>query len=232
MIQKRKNFSTIFFVVILCICFLLFYILSCFVFNKSDDTSSIYSKAIEKTVEIRCFDSLQDKIGYATGAIVSANGDILTNKHVVFNKGELFNNIQIRFFNEENYIDAIIKKIDNEQDLALISIEKSTSSFFQLGTNVIAGDKVYTIGNPNGIGLSFSSGVISSAKRIINYNEKSMSCIQTDIVINEGNSGGPLFNANLELIGLISFRLKDSNFEVIQGVSFALNRDVIFEFLK
>lgn len=75
-------------------------------------------------------------------------------------------------------------------------------------------------------------GVISSNKRNVIYNDKTINAIQTSLVINEGNSGGPVFNKNGELLGIISFRLKDKYGEVIQGVSFALPSSTLKTFLQ
>ena len=64
------------------------------------------------------------------------------------------------------------------------------------------------------------------------YNGKEIKTTQTSIIINEGNSGGPLFNADGELIGLITFRLRNGSGEIIQGVSFALHYSVLKDFLE
>ena len=121
---------------------------------------------------------------------------------------------------------------ENDDDLAIIKIDKTNTSYFKLKENVANGETIYTIGNPNGFGLSFTSGVISSSKRNVIYNDKTIKAIQTSLVINEGNSGGPVFDKNGDLLGIISFRLKDKYGEVIQGVSFALPSSTIKTFLQ
>lgn len=199
-------------------------------FNQPVNEKTLYNNALEKTVEIRCTNDGVN-YGYATGAVIAKNGTILTNKHVVMANEDYFDLIQVRFYNDSDFQDAHIVKVSESNDLALISIDKNVSSYFKLGKSVQGGEKIYTIGNPNGFGLSFSGGYISSPQRIVLYENTKINAIQTSIVINEGNSGGPLFNQKGELIGLISFRLRDSGGEVIQAVSFALHLDVIKNFL-
>lgn len=80
--------------------------------------------------------------------------------------------------------------------------------------------------------MSFTNGVVSSSERNIIHNGQTLKTIQTSFVINEGNSGGPVFNKTGQLLGIISFRLKDKNNDVIHGVSFAIPSSVIHDFLS
>jgi len=159
--------------------------------EKATDTVKIYNEAIKKTVEIRCSNS-ENKVGYATGCVVSNDGQILTNKHVVFSKDVLFEKIEVRFYNSDNYILATLVKISETDDLALLKIDNETKDYFSLGHVIYGGERVYTVGNPNGYGLSFSEGVVSSPLRYVKYEDDEMKTTQTSITINEGNSGGPL----------------------------------------
>ena len=76
-----------------------------------------------------------------------------------------------------------------------------------------------------------TKGVISSNARRIIHNEDNILTLQTSLVINDGNSGGPIFNKNGELLGIISFQLNDSYGEIIQGVSFGLPISTIKAFI-
>lgn len=203
---------------------------SCNNSTKLIDTKELYSEAIKKTVEIRC-SSEGTNYGYATGCIISNDGNILTNKHVVMHNGQLFENIEVRLYDAVEYHTANIVKISDTEDLALINVNISMLDSFTIGNSAIGGQNIYTIGNPNGFGLSFSEGVVSSPLRFIDYNGQQIKTIQTSIVINEGNSGGALFNEKCELIGLMSFRLRNSSGEAIQGVSFALHYSTILSFI-
>ena len=84
-------------------------------------------------------------------------------------------------------------RVSENDDLALIKINKQKTDYFKFGADIFNGDTIYTIGNPNGFGLSFTMGVVSSRLRKIIYNEQTIETIQTSFVINEGNSGGPVF---------------------------------------
>lgn len=195
------------------------------------DSIELYNEAIKKTVEIKC-SSAEDKIGYATGCVVSDDGKILTNKHVVFSGDAFFDKIEVRFYNSDNYVSAAIAKISETDDLALLKIVEPTNDYFLIGRTVSGGEKVYTIGNPNGYGLSFSEGVVSSPLRYVKYKDETIKTTQTSITINEGNSGGPLFNAKGELIGVVTFRLRTVSGSILDGMSFALHNSIVEKFIQ
>ena len=73
---------------------------------------------------------------------------------------------------------------------------------------------------------------MSSSERNVIHKEQTIKTIQTSFVINEGNSGGPVFDKDGNLLGIISFRLKDSHDDVIQGVAFALPTSIIKSFIQ
>lgn len=196
------------------------------------NTEEIYSKSISKVVEIR---TTEDGViySYATGFFVNKNGTILTNKHVVYNNdtGKEYSTIEIRLASSNNWQHVEIEKISENSDLALIKSDEQEVSYFKFERKVKNGESIYTIGNPNGFGLSYTSGIVSSSVKNVIYNENNIKAIQTSFVINEGNSGGPVFNKNGKVIGIISFRLKDKQGNVIQGISFALPYETIKTFL-
>ena len=208
-------------------------IFACIFFFTSNSTSKIFEENILKVVEIKVSDD-ELSWGYATGFFIDNSGTILTNKHVAYNSSTSanYNIIQVRLANEDKWYDANVIKTSENDDLATIKIDKTNTRYFKLKENVSNGETIYTIGNPNGFGLSFTSGIISSSKRNVIYNDQTIKAIQTSLVINEGNSGGPVFDKNGELLGIISFRLKDKYGEVIQGVSFALPSSIIKTFLQ
>lgn len=196
-------------------------------------TVNLYYNNIEKVVEIRSFDD-EDEVGYATGCFISKYGEILTNKHVVLNAitEQQYLHVQVRLSNANNWQEATIVKISETDDLALIKIDIVNSKFFSINYNVKTGQEIYTIGNPNGFGLCFTNGIVSSASKNIIYNETTINTIQTNFVINEGNSGGPVFLDDGSLIGIISFRLKDKGGNVIQGMAFAIPASTINKFIS
>lgn len=202
-------------------------------FITSNDTDIIFEDNILKVVEIKVTDD-ESTFGCATGCFIDSDGTILTNKHVVRNSStnENFKSIYVRMAIQEEYTKAEILKVSDSDDLALIKVDFKNTEYFRLANSVNNGETIYTIGNPNGFGLSFTQGVVSSNSRNVVYNNQTIKTIQTSLVINEGNSGGPVFNKDGKLVGLISFRLKDKNDDVIQGCSFALKIETIKNFIN
>lgn len=202
-------------------------------FITSNDTDIIFEDNILKVVEIKVTDD-ESTFGYATGCFIDSDGTILTNKHVVRNSttNENFKSVYVRLATQEEYTKARIIKVSDTDDLALIKVDFENTKYFKIADSVKNGETIYTIGNPNGFGLSFTQGVVSSNSRNVIYNGQTIKTIQTSLVINEGNSGGPVFNKDGKLVGLISFRLKDKEENVIQGCSFALKIETIKNFVN
>ena len=140
--------------------------------------------------------------GVGSGVIVSADGSILTNHHVV----EGANKITITTHDNKTY-DAKIVGTDQPSDLAVLKIEATDLPFLVLGNsdNVRVGDIVLAIGNPLGIGQTVTAGIISAKGRRTGLGDGSFEdFLQTDAPINRGNSGGALVNLAGELIGINS----------------------------
>jgi len=134
-----------------------------------------------------------------SGVIVTADGYILTNNHVVEDADEI--NITLSSF--EEYEATIIGR-DPKSDLALIKIEAKhelPAVTFGDSTSLRVGEWVLAIGNPFGLQQTVTAGIISAKGRSIN-NESYGNFIQTDASINPGNSGGPLFNLKGEMVGV------------------------------
>ncbi len=197
---------------------------------KTDE--EIFNENINKVVEIRV--ASNDSWGYGTGCFISSDGLILTNKHMVYSEreGSYYETVQVRLPSELDFVDAIVVNMSENDDIAVIQIAKNNQQYFKLCNfnTVNNGEEIYTIGNPNGFGLSFVKGNVSCKLRKVTYEETSIEAIQTSIIVNEGNSGGPVFNKKGELVGIISFRLKDKFGDVIQGVSFAVPSYRIYQF--
>lgn len=206
----------------------------CFILAVQPNDEQIFQSNINKTVEIRILNEESETLGYGTGVFVSSDGLILTNKHMVQNSitGENYSKIEVRLPDSDDYISAELCKISDSTDLATIKIERQNCQYFSFDSNPKNGQQVYTIGNPNGFGLSFVKGNVSSANRDVLYNGQKIETIQTSLVINEGNSGGAVFTNSGKMVGIISFRLKDKNGDVIQGVAFAIPAKQIIAFLQ
>lgn len=140
--------------------------------------------------------------GVGSGVIVSADGSILTNHHVVDGATK----ITVLMSDNKSY-DAKIVGSDQPSDLAVLKIEAQSMPFLTLGNSdtVRVGDIVLAIGNPLGIGQSVTSGIISAKGRRTGLSDGSFEdFLQTDAPINRGNSGGALVSLNGELIGINS----------------------------
>ena len=134
-----------------------------------------------------------------SGVIVTADGYILTNNHVVEDADE----IHVTLFTFEEYKATVIGR-DPKSDVALIKIEpKADLPFATFGNSdqLRVGEWVLAIGNPFGLQQTVTAGIVSAKGRSIN-NESYGNFIQTDASINPGNSGGPLFNLKGEMVGL------------------------------
>ena len=133
-----------------------------------------------------------------SGFVISSDGFIVTNHHVINGADE----ISIEF-NDGSFRDAIVIGSDENIDIALLKVDSDTTlEFVEFGDSDISrvGDWVMAMGNPLGQGFSVSVGIISARNRELSGNYDDY--IQTDAAINRGNSGGPLFNMDGEVVGV------------------------------
>ena len=141
--------------------------------------------------------------GLGSGVIVSADGTILTNAHVIDGAEKI-----TVLMSDNKSFDAKLVGTDKPSDLAVLKIEAQNMPFLTLGNSdtVRVGDIVLAIGNPLGIGQTVTSGIISAKGRRTGLSDGQSfeDFLQTDAPINRGNSGGALVNLNGELIGINS----------------------------
>ncbi len=157
-----------------------------------------------------------------SGFIVTDNGYIVTNYHVV----EGSDSITVSLFNGDTY-DAALIGYDESNDLAVLKINAESLSPVILGdsNNLNVGDSVVAIGNPLGeLTFSLTSGSISAKDREVTMsNSLTMNLLQTDCAINSGNSGGALFNMYGEVIGITNAKYSSSGSEAsIDNIGFAI----------
>lgn len=157
-----------------------------------------------------------------SGVIISEDGYIITNNHVIENA----NSIKVTTYDGKSY-DATLVGTDEKSDIAVIKIDASGLTAATIGdsSKIAAGDTAIVIGNPLGtLGGTVTDGIISAASREITINNESMELIQTNAAINSGNSGGGLFDGNGNLIGIVN--AKDSGTTstgaTIEGLGFAI----------
>ncbi len=153
-----------------------------------------------------------------SGFVISNEGYIVTNHHVI----ERADQIQVVFSNAEKEIEATLVGSDPKTDIAVLKIDPASLNADSLswGDSDVSrvGDIVLAIGNPLGLGGTVTSGIISSINRDIGGGPY-VDFIQTDAPINRGNSGGPLFNLNGNVIGINSMIISQTGGSVGLGFS-------------
>lgn len=157
-----------------------------------------------------------------SGFIISADGFIVTNNHVIDGADE----IQIELFDGGPLLDAKLIGTDAKTDIALLKVEASAPlPFVAFGDSNVSrvGDWVLAIGNPLGQGFSVSAGIISARNRSLRgtYDDY----IQTDAAINKGNSGGPLFDMDGNVIGVNTAIISPTGGSI--GLGFAMSSNVV-----
>jgi serine protease Do len=163
-----------------------------------------------------------------SGFVISADGYIVTNNHVIEGADE----IEIEFFpgdgQPKELLEATLVGTDPNTDIAVLKVEYDTPlQFVEFGdSNAVGsrvGDWVMAMGNPLGQGFSVSAGIVSARNRALQgtYDDY----IQTDAAINRGNSGGPLFNMDGDVIGVNTAILSPNGGSI--GIGFAMSSDVV-----
>ncbi len=170
--------------------------------------------------------------GSGSGVIISEDGYIVTNNHVVENATK----INVILNNSEEYEGRVIGK-DASTDLAIVKIDVRGLPYAQMGASstLRVGDIAIAIGNP--LGQEFAGtttqGIISGLNRSVTIDNKTMNLIQTDAAINPGNSGGALVNEYGQLIGINTAKISS---ETLEGLGFAIPIDeakpIIEELIK
>lgn len=193
--------------------------------DKSDTdkytTQYAYKAICDSTVGIVCYDKNTRAVSaQGTGIIVSSDGYIVTNSHVIGDSRTSYN-VQIVTSNNLTY-EAKVIGYDTRTDLAVLKISATNlkSASFCDSDLVEIGQDVIAVGNPGGIKFqnSLTRGIVSALDRELDLSTQ-VSYIQTDAAINPGNSGGALCNLYGQVIGITSAKLNSSTYE---GVGFAI----------
>ncbi len=183
-------------------------------------TNQIVSEVADSVVEIKV-EVVQShpfygqSVGEAAGSgvIISEDGYILTNNHVI----DGASGITVTLRSGDSYAAQLIGA-DPDLDIALVKIEASGLSAAKIGdsSTIKAGDKSVIIGNPLGtLGGSVTEGIVSAADRTLDIDGKTMHLMQTDAAVNPGNSGGGMFNGQGELAGIVVAKSSDSTIDNI-----------------
>ena len=194
---------------------------------------AVYKKCKDSVVQILAESSLSDS-GQGSGVILSSDGYIVTNKHVV-GSGTDFSIV----FSDESSARATLAGYDSLSDIAILKTEKEGLVPMELGSSedLTVGQTLLAIGNPYGYTWSLTSGMVSGVERMVSTSTSASvipNMIQTDALINPGNSGGPLLDTQGRMVGLVSSIYSTSG--SAQGISFALPvesvRDIAEKIIK
>ncbi|CAJ1067151.1 serine protease HTRA1A [Xyrichtys novacula] len=198
--------------------------------HKYNFIADVVEKIAPSVVHIELFRKMtyskrEVAVASGSGFVVSEDGQIVTNAHVVANK----HRVKVELKSGGSY-DAKIKDVDEKSDIALIKIDAPTKlPVLLLGrsSDLRPGEFVVAIGSPFSLQNTVTTGIVSTTQRggrELGLRNSDMDYIQTDAIINYGNSGGPLVNLDGEVIGI-------NTLKVTAGISFAIPSDKIREFL-
>ena len=199
------------------------------VYTSSDDKPSVdvslkakdvYKNNVDSVVSIEVRSTYSS--GSGTGFIISEQGYIVTNYHVV----EGAKNVYVTLYDESTY-NAEVIGYEESNDLAVIKIEPKTkieSLVYGKSSALSVGDDIYVIGNPLGdLTFTMTRGVVSALNRLIDTGSGfSINMFQTDAAINSGNSGGPVFDEHGFVVGIASAKYASSS---IEGLGFCVPID-------
>ena len=179
----------------------------------------IYKKCIGSVVSITA--SAQSGKSSGTGIVLSADGYLITNHHVIENAQV----IAVQTSDDRQFQASIIGS-DEASDLAVLKVESDDLQPAEFGDSgkLAVGDRVVAIGDPLGAQLrgTMTSGIVSAINRDLEVNDRTMTLIQTDAALNNGNSGGPLINCYGQVIGINTMKLRSYYSTTAEGLGFAI----------
>lgn len=197
--------------------------------NKKYTTQSAYNAVTDAVVSILCYedeitDKPEDIIGEGTGTVISSDGYIVTNSHVIGDTNAYTINVVLN--NSKEY-KAKVVGFDSRTDLAVLKIDAKDLKFakFSDSSYVEVGQDIVAIGNPGGQSFqnSLTKGIISAVDRELSLNSN-VNYIQLDAAINPGNSGGPLCNLYGQVIGINTAKIASEEYE---GMGFAIPSNTV-----
>ena len=203
--------------------------------NYSDTAVYAANKVLSSVVgisisyDVSAFGMTQTAEATGSGIIITSDGYILTNNHVVSSSDSSYyyqvskaTKVTVSLYGSDEKYDATIIGTDEQTDLAIIKIDADNLTPAELGdsSSIKVGEFVLAIGNPLGLDTSVTSGIISALERDISTSDgTTYHVLQTDCAINSGNSGGALVNSNGQVIGINTLKLSGTG---IEGVGFAI----------
>jgi len=213
--------------------------------EKSDYTKAI-EKAYDTVVEISCtvqqnvssnfffFGGTSTGTSKGSGVIFSEDGYIVTNAHVLEGLVDE-NTISVKIYTGDSYQAKLIG-YDSRTDLAVIKIDVDNLPYasFVDSSSLMLGEDVIAIGNPLGLGISCSNGIISALEKEIYINDVYMTVIQTNAAINSGNSGGGLFDIDGNLVGIVNAKKSSSALSstTVEGMGYAIPANTVIRIIN
>ncbi len=193
----------------------------------------VYKKALPSVVNITTtevgynfFNLPVPMAGQGSGFILTKDGLILTNNHVIGNAQP--GNVEVRLFDKHKY-PATVVTVDKSHDLALLKINAPNlvpATLAETSTGLMVGQRVYAIGNPFGLDGTMTRGIISAIRTVRGPDNNDIDgAIQTDASVNPGNSGGPLLNSRGEVIGITTMIAGNPGVDQSAGIGFAIPID-------
>ena len=181
----------------------------------------IYSRVIDSVVSISSMTSSGTSSG--TGIIMSPDGYVITNHHVI--SGALVISV---LTNDNREFEAALVGSDEMSDLAVLKIDARGLQAAEFGdsSKLRVGDSVVAIGDPLGVQLrgTMTNGIISAINRDLTVGDRTMTLIQTNAALNNGNSGGPLINCYGQVIGINTVKMSSyyTASATVEGLGFAI----------
>ncbi len=196
---------------------------------KTESVRETYNPLLEFFYGER-YNQAQPVVGFGSGVIISEDGYIVTNNHVIENS----QNIYVTLNNKEEY-EAKLVGTDPSTDIALLKIQKEGLQYIPWGDsdNLRVGEWVLAVGNPFNLTSTVTAGIVSAKGKnlgIIKEKNRMESFIQTDAAVNRGNSGGALVNIKGELVGINTAIISPSG--GYAGISFAVPVSIVQKIVK
>lgn len=197
--------------------------------TTSQITDEVADCVVEITTEVMSTSQFYGQYisqGAGSGVIISSDGYIVTNNHVI----DGASSITVTLRDQTSY-DAVLIGKDSVVDIALLKIEATDlkAATFGDSDDLEVGDKAVAIGNPLGqLGGTVTEGIISALDRDVVIDDETMNLLQTDTAINPGNSGGGLFDGQGALVGIV---VAKSSGEEIEGLGFAIPINDVIDIL-
>ncbi|MFT7475298.1 MAG: S1-C subfamily serine protease [Verrucomicrobiales bacterium] len=188
---------------------------------EPDRGPAIFNTIIPSVVFVQVGGDRSDGGSIGTGVVINADGSIMTSNHVV-DTGEPIN---VTFADGTLSVARVVQS-NPEMDIAILSASTLPAVLVPavLGGSVPIGAKVYAVGNPLGLGGSFSAGVVSGLDRSLPLDDdlSLFDLIQFDAAVNPGSSGGPLVDENAQVVGIVTALANPTGEDFFSGIGFAV----------